>query len=189
MNLLLHCCCGPCVTVVVDHFRAFGDELTGWFSNPNIHPVAEQQRREETFEQAARALELPVLRGEPGLDFRGFLLAQASYGGSRCRACYEMRLKATAREAAARSFDGFSTTLLVSPYQDIAAIGELGRTIGERLGLVFRFADLRDRYQESRERARQLGLYCQRYCGCLFSGLEGARRRATRALAKAGRAA
>jgi len=79
-----------------------------------------------------------------------------------------------------RGFDGFSTTLLISPYQDIAAIGEIGRAIAARAGLEFRFADLRNRYRESRERARELGLYMQNYCGCVFSLLERARRRAGR---------
>lgn len=180
MNLLLHCCCGPCTTSVVDHFRGLGDQVTGWFFNPNLYPHSEQARRGKTFAQAASALGLPVLPEGPRLDLRAFLLAQASHSGARCRACYEMRLRATATEAAVRGFDGFSTTLLISPYQDIAAIGEIGRAIAARAGLEFRFADLRNRYRESRERARELGLYMQNYCGCVFSLLERARRRAGR---------
>jgi hypothetical protein len=112
------------------------------------------------------------------------LLALAGRGRERCRGCYQFRLRATAREAAARGFDGFSTTLLISPYQDIAAIQEIGRAMAARVGLVFRFADLRERFSESRERARELGLYQQNYCGCLFSSLERARRRGDRIVRK-----
>ena len=184
MNLLLHCCCGPCSTVTVEHFRSLGDEVTGWFFNPNIHPTEERQLRETAFEKAAKALGAPLLRDGPRLDPNAFLLAVASRGSERCRACYELRLKATAREAAARGFDAFSTTLLISPYQDIAAIAHLGRAIAGRFGLNFRFADLRERFAESRERARKLGLYRQSYCGCLFSRLERSRRRGERAIRK-----
>ena len=184
MNLLLHCCCGPCSTVTVEHFRSSGDEVTGWFFNPNIHPADELRLRETWFERAASAIRLPLLRPGPALDLRRFLLALAGRGRERCRGCYQFRLRATAREAAARGFDGFSTTLLISPYQDIAAIQEIGRAMAARVGLVFRFADLRERFSESRERARELGLYQQNYCGCLFSSLERARRRGDRIVRK-----
>jgi hypothetical protein len=189
MNVLLHCCCGPCSTVTVGHFRALGDEVTGWFFNPNIHPLDEAQRRETAFAKAAVALGLPVLFAGAHLGLRTFLLALASRGAERCRACYQLRLGAAGREAAARGFDAFSTTLLISPYQDIALIGETGRAIAARLGLRFLFADLRERYAESRERARELNLYQQSYCGCLFSSLERARRRGERALHRLLRAA
>ena len=185
MNLLLHCCCGPCSTVTVEHFRSSGDEVTGWFFNPNIHPADELRLREIWFEKAASAIRLPLLRSGPDLDFRRFLLELAAHPESeRCRACYQFRLKATAKEAAARGFDTFSTTLLISPYQDISAIQEIGRAVAGRVGLVFRSADLRERFAESRERARELGLYQQNYCGCLFSSLERARGRSSRVVGK-----
>jgi predicted adenine nucleotide alpha hydrolase (AANH) superfamily ATPase len=61
----------------------------------------------------------------------------------------------------------------------------VGRAAGGRFGVEFLDVDLRDRYHESCERARGLGLYRQNYCGCLFSDLERSERRASRALAKA----
>jgi len=60
-GLLLHACCGPCATVVAEHFRGLGYEVTGWFFNPNVHPRDELARREAAFEEAARALALPAL--------------------------------------------------------------------------------------------------------------------------------
>jgi len=184
MNLLLHCCCGPCSTVTVEHFRSLGDEVTGWFFNPNIHPSAEQRLRQTWFERAASALRLALLRPGPELDLRRFLLEYAAAGSKRCRTCYRFRLRATAREAAARGFDAFSTTLLISPYQDISAIQEIGLEAAKRVGLIFRFVDLRERFAESRTRARELGLYQQNSCGCLFSSLERARRRSERGVRK-----
>lgn len=188
MNLLLHCCCGPCTTSVADHFRAAGDRVTGWFFNPNIHPEAELARRAETFSQAAAALDLPLLPEGPRPNLRSFLLAQSTQPEGRCRACYQMRLRATADQASANGFQGFSTTLLISPYQDLAAIGEIGRVIAAQAGLEFRFEDLRHLYRESRARSRELGLYLQSYCGCVFSDLEAAERRAARRLQKLGAA-
>ncbi|UCC67304.1 MAG: epoxyqueuosine reductase QueH [Armatimonadota bacterium] len=186
MKLLLHCCCGPCATVVADYFRRLGDEVVGWFFNPNVHPEEERVRREEVLAEGARRMELPLLPAGRGMGLDKFLLALARRGGSRCEACYELRLVETAKEAGARGFGGFSSTLLISPYQDVAAIADIGRRAAERFGLEFRSADLRESYRESCERAREMGLYRQNYCGCRFSELERAERRALRAISKLG---
>jgi predicted adenine nucleotide alpha hydrolase (AANH) superfamily ATPase len=113
-----------------------------------------------------------------------FVLRVARVGRGRCRACYDMRFEAAAREAAERGCDAFSTTLLLSPHQDLNAIAEVGAQVGERSGVEFQFVDLRSRYPESCRRARELDLYRQQYCGCVFSSLERAERRARRAIAK-----
>ena len=169
---------------VADHFRGLGDDVTGWFFNPNIHPEQERRRREDALVAAAGAIALPLLRAGPGMALHEFLSAIAGEGGTRCRACYGLRLGATARQAAEHGFDAFSSTLLISPYQALGVIEEVGKQAGERLGVGFRFADLRGEYRASCERARELGLYRQNYCGCLFSALDRAERRAGRAVAK-----
>ena len=79
-RLLLHACCGPCATVVAEHFRDLGYEVTGWFFNPNLHPRDEWARREATFEQASRAIALPVLPPGPRMCECEFLLRLASRG-------------------------------------------------------------------------------------------------------------
>jgi len=185
VKVLLHCCCGPCATVCVEHLRAGGDEVTGLFYNPNIDPREELARRARTMEQAAQALSLPMASVGDGMRPLDFMLYLAAEGGRRCRACYALRLDETARRAAEGGFGGFSTTLLISPYQDLEAVREVGERAAAKHRVVFRFADLRDRYAESRQRSRSLGLYRQNYCGCLFSRLERAERRARRAVARA----
>jgi hypothetical protein len=185
LKLLLHCCCGPCATSVAEHFQGLGDQVTGWFFNPNIHPEEERTRRETTLAQAAEAAGLPLLPGGPAMRLVDYLLAIARRGGPRCHTCYALRLEATAKEASAKGFDGFSTTLLISPHQDLEAISSIGCSIAERTGIEFRFADLRGKYGESCERSRELDLYRQNYCGCLFSGLERSQRRSDRFLRKA----
>jgi hypothetical protein len=180
MKLLLHCCCGPCTTAVAEHFRARGDEVEGWFYNPNLYPEEEWERRREAFAEAAEAMGLATLASRRGEAFLDFLLALARSGGRRCEACYRLRLEATAREAARHGYDGFATTLVISPYQDLEAIRRIGEELGARHGVEFVFTDLRERYPESRARARELGLYQQKYCGCLFSALERAEGRVGR---------
>jgi len=185
MRLLLHCCCGPCATGVATYFADRGDAVTGWFYNPNIQPEEERVRRRETFGQAARALGLTSRPAEEGPDFVGFLRALAAGRGRRCRACYRMRLEPVAQAAATEGYEAFATTLVISPYQDQRALAAVGEEVGARWGVAFQAADLRDRYPASRARARELGLYLQNYCGCLFSKLERAVRRAERAAAAA----
>jgi predicted adenine nucleotide alpha hydrolase (AANH) superfamily ATPase len=186
VKLLLHCCCGPCAALVAERFRAQGHDVTGWFFNPNIHPVEERRRRQETMRQAAEAVGLPLQDGEGGseLALREFLLRLALGGGKRCESCYEARLRAAAEEAVRGGFDAFATTLSISPYQDLAAIERIGREAAAAAGTVFLFEDLRSHYPESCDRARELDLYRQKYCGCVFSAFERAERRARRALEK-----
>jgi hypothetical protein len=96
-----------------------------------------------------------------------------------------MRLEATARRAAEEGCEEFSTTLLMSPYQDLREIERAGEEAGRRLDVRFSLEDLRSRYPESCERSRELDLYRQNYCGCIFSALERSERRSRRAVAKA----
>ena len=185
MRVLLHCCCGPCAATVADHFQCHGDEVTGWFFNPNLHPPEEARKRHQALVEAAEATGLSLLPAGEEMGLADFLGAVARGGRLRCRACYGLRLEAAAQKAAEHRFDAFSSTLLISPYQDLQAIREIGLALAARYRVAFRFADLRARYRESCERARLLELYRQSYCGCLFSHLERSARRSLRAIGKA----
>ena len=189
MKLLLHCCCGPCTTVVADHFARGGETVVGWYHNPNIGPEEEWRRRREAFSQAAQALGLPTRPVGEEPRFAAFLLALARGRGPRCHACYRLRLEAVARAAAAEGYEAFGTTLTVSPYQDHAALQAVGNDVATQTGVRFVYADVRPRYAESQARARELGIYRQNSCGCVFSALERAVRRAERAIARALRSA
>jgi predicted adenine nucleotide alpha hydrolase (AANH) superfamily ATPase len=171
--------------VAADHFRRQGDSVVGWFYNPNIQPPEEWERRAATMEEAARALGLSMLVPGGQMGTGDFLAVLGRQSGTRCSACYEMRLGATAGGAAEQGFEAFSTTLLMSPYQDLTEIARIGREAGARAGVEFRFEDLRSSYPGSCERSREIGLYRQNYCGCMFSAWERAERRARRALEKA----
>ncbi len=93
-----------------------------------------------------------------------------------------MRLSVVGKVAAEGGYEAFSTTLTVSPYQDHAALQAVGEEVGAEAGVAFVYADLRPRFSESQARARELGVYRQNYCGCVFSKLERAVRRAEAAI-------
>jgi predicted adenine nucleotide alpha hydrolase (AANH) superfamily ATPase len=176
-GLLLHSCCAPCGSHVIESLRAEYD-ITVYYYNPNIYPRAEYERR------AAWQRILPGLLGlggtvrvvegayEPEVFYsavRG--LEDSREGGARCRECFALRLRATARLAVARGYDAFTTTLSVSPHKDAGVINELGDALAPEYGVKYLRSDFKKRggYQRSVELSRRLGVYRQRYCGCEFS--------------------
>lgn len=174
MRLLLHICCGPCATGALEGLRAEfpAGEITGLFYNPNIHPEQEYQRRRTALARAAETLELSLLFAGEEQGIVDYLHQVAFREADRCRACYAMRLAQAAQQAAAQNYDAFSTTLLISPYQDLDAIRAIGQALGKLHGPDFLYRDLRPFYPFSRRRAREIELYQQKYCGCVFSELE-----------------
>lgn len=167
--LLLHICCGPCATYPVPHLRELGFEVLGWWYSPNIHPAGEHALREASLRAYVEEVALPLESGpyEPERYEEAVLGHEAR--PERCRRCYRLRLEATAREAARRRIGAFSTTLLISPYQDQDAIHEVGDEVAGRHGLRFYFENLRRGWAERGRLARRYGLYLQQYCGCRFS--------------------
>jgi predicted adenine nucleotide alpha hydrolase (AANH) superfamily ATPase len=83
-----------------------------------------------------------------------------------------MRLQEAAARAQETGCAGFTTSLLISPYQKHDLIRSIGAEIGEQSGVPFIYYDWRPVYYEGRKLAREMGLYSQRYCGCLFSEYE-----------------
>ncbi|MDR3562715.1 MAG: epoxyqueuosine reductase QueH [Negativicutes bacterium] len=171
MKMLLHVCCGPCAAYPVQHLKEEGHELVGFFYNPNIHPYKEFSRRlETTCEFAAQAgLELVV---DDRYTLEEFLHQALTAGEGRCRECYAMRLRVAARYAKEHAFDCFSTTLLVSPYQKHELIRTTGEAIAAEEGVPFCYIDFRSGWPEGVRISKELELYRQPYCGCIFSEKE-----------------
>lgn len=187
MRVLLHVCCGPCSLMPVRLLREEGHEVTGYFANPNIHPVSEYLRRRETMEEAAARLELPVIWQDDVYSLEGWLAFVHEQGladnrdGARCRYCWTARLLLTAAVAAERGFEAFCTSLLYSRYQRNDIIAEEGEAAAARLrrnsgpedaSPVFLRRDFRPAWQEGVDLAKAWGLYRQPYCGCVFSEAE-----------------
>lgn len=171
MKLLLHTCCAPCSLMCVEALRAEELEPTLFWNNPNIHPFTEHRERRDTLISYARGAGLSlVIQGGYGLD--EFLELTMPRGEGRCGICYDMRLEKTAEYAAQNGFDAISTTLLISPYQKHEMLQEAARRAAEKYGIAFIYRDFRPYFREGQRRARELGMYMQKYCGCIFSEQE-----------------
>lgn len=168
MSILLHICCAPCSVACIKTLREEGTEPVGFWYNPNIHPFLEYKARRDTLRQYARDIGLD-LREEDFYGLRQFTAAVARDCEHRCGYCYACRMERAAQYAAENGFDRFSTTLLVSPYQNRELMCATGEKMGERYGVEFVPYDFRPRFREGQEEARALGLYMQKYCGCVYS--------------------
>lgn len=146
-------------------------QVYGYFFNPNIHPYTEYVKRKETLEKYAGEIGLNMIY-DSGYDMEEFIRGVAYRESQRCRMCYTLRLGQAARVAKKGGFDCFSTTLLVSPYQKHEMIREMGQAAGDECGLPFYYADFRPGYREATARSREMGMYRQQYCGCIYSEKE-----------------
>lgn len=172
MDILLHTCCGPCLTGSYPLLeRVAGADKTALFwENPNIHPFIEYQQRLESFKTAANHFKLKVIYGETTYGLERFLKSlNGDFGPQRCAICYRLRLEATARTAARAGISAFTTTLLISPYQDHELLIKTGQALAAENGVIFHYTDFRPGFRGSHDAARELGLYRQKYCGCIFS--------------------
>lgn len=168
MKLLLHMCCAPCSTFSAKQLRELDYEIQGYFYNPNIHPYQEFRRRLETLEGYCREVDIPLLVRRD-YDLENYLRATVADINNRCSTCYRLRLEETAKTAAKMGIPNFSTTLSISPYQNHERLQEVGEAVGKQFGVKFIYEDFRPGYRESVETSKQLGLYRQPYCGCIFS--------------------
>ena len=168
MSLLLHICCAPCSVACIRQLREEGTEPVGFWYNPNIHPFQEYKARRDTLRQYARDIGLTLVE-EDFYGLRPFTAAVAGDPDRRCAYCYACRLERAAQYANQHGFDCFSTTLLVSPWQNRELICTTGIEMGEKYAVEFVPCDFRPRFREGQEEARTLGLYLQKYCGCVYS--------------------
>ncbi len=171
MKLLLHICCAPCAVYPVDVIRQEGIELMGFFYRNNIHPLTECLRREETLVKYAQDIDLKVIY-QQGYDLEGFLQNVVYREKNRCRYCYYDRLRATAMIARRGKFDAFSSTLLYSKFQKHELICDIAQSVASETGVRFYYQDFRQGWKEGIEKSKQLNLYRQQYCGCIYSEKE-----------------
>ncbi len=172
MTILLHCCCGPCLSGSYPILEAEvgKGQTSAFWENPNIHPFVEHYQRMASFIKMAQIYELPIIKGDAEYGLNRFLEAlKGHYGTERCETCYRLRLEATAKIAAEKGFDEISTTLLISPYQNHELLKKVGNEAAEKYNVKFHYTDFRPGFRESHELARKYELYRQKYCGCIFS--------------------
>lgn len=169
MNILLHTCCAPCSIKCIQNLKNEGIFSTIFWYNPNIHPFKEYDIRKKTLIKYARSQNVEYLeKSEYGLrDFISEIYPH--FGKKRCEYCYEKRLSETAKCAVKKGFEAFSTTLLISPYQNHELIKKIGEKTEKKYNVKFLYRDFRPYFFEGQNEAREIGLYMQKYCGCIFS--------------------
>jgi len=171
MKVLLHVCCANCAIYPINNMREEGLEVMGFFYRHNIHPYTECLRRQEALEAYAEQINLKVIYQE-GYDLEGFIQNVAFRESERCNYCYHDRLRSTALLAKRGKFDYFSSTLLYSKHQQHELIRSMGESIGKSAGVAFLYRDYREGWKEGIECSKQMGLYRQHYCGCIYSEKE-----------------
>ena len=171
MKVLLHVCCANCAIYPINSMREDGLEVMAFFYRHNIHPYTECLRRQEALEAYAEKINLKVIYQE-GYDLEGFIRNVAFRESERCNYCYHDRLRSTALIAKRGKFDYFSSTLLYSKHQNHELIRSIGESIGKSVGVPFLYHDYREGWKEGIECSKEMGLYRQHYCGCIYSEKE-----------------
>lgn len=172
-KLLLHSCCGPCLSSVYKAIeKDFG--VTPFWFNPNIEPESEYKLRFETFDKLCKKYKVkPILESSGSREWQNQIrgLEKLPEGGKRCEKCIKFRLKETAGKAKELKYDVFGTTLSVSPHKDADMINKIGKDLAKRYEIEFLEADFKenDGYKKSIELSKKYDLYRQNYCGCKCS--------------------
>ncbi|MBN2453264.1 MAG: epoxyqueuosine reductase QueH [Candidatus Omnitrophica bacterium] len=172
MNILLHICCAPCSIYPIAELKRQGHRIAGLFYNPNIHPYSEYLKRKSEVEKYSLEAGINVVKGDYDIEKYFQFITHNESIGKRCPACWWIRLEAAAKFAKESAFDAFTTTLLGSPYQDHDTIRAIGEDLAKRDGLKFYYQDFRTGFRDALNTARSKGIYCQNYCGCIFSERE-----------------
>lgn len=196
MKILLHTCCGPCLTGTIEQLKPqdlLNSNLDGaqepkrkqarflteheivlFFSNSNIYPEEEYEKRLENAKKVSEIYKMPLITGkyvhEDWLEFiKG--LEQEPESGRRCLKCFEFNLTQAAKKAKELRIENFTTTLTISPYKNSNNIFEVGKQVAKQHNLNFIEYDFKDNegYKKSIELSKKYNLYRQKYCGCEFS--------------------
>ncbi|PLV59431.1 epoxyqueuosine reductase QueH [Thermotoga sp. KOL6] len=174
--MLIHVCCAPDLLTTLFHIK----NVEFFFYNPNIQPPLEYEKRKRAVEDVARYFSLDVSYGEYSVEeVKKWYSVVKAYkdlgeGSERCEKCISFLLERTAQEAQKRGYDSFSTTLLASPKKNLSMIEKIGKTLEKKYGVKFYFKNFRKggAYQEGVRLSKELQIYRQNYCGCVFSFLE-----------------
>ncbi|MGC8609899.1 MAG: epoxyqueuosine reductase QueH [Thermoplasmata archaeon] len=167
--ILVHACCAPCLSGMIDDID---QEFKVYFYNPNIHPLREYIRRLETLIEFSKDKKFELIidkeyNVQEWLENAVKLNKKGDY--LRCMFCYADRLDRVAKYAKENGYDGFTTSMLYSPFQKHEMIKQIGYRMEKKYGIKFYYKDYRENYPKGDEMARKYKMYRQGYCGCIFS--------------------
>lgn len=171
MKLLMHICCANCCIHPIQSLKKRGVDITGYWYNPNIHPFTEYRERLNSLKFLEQEWNLSV-EYDDTYGLRDFIRNVVNKEGNRCEYCYSIRLDEAARKARDYGMDAFTTSLLVSPYQKFDLIRQKGKEMAEKYNVTFLGEDFRPGYREGMKVSKDLGIYQQKYCGCIYSEMD-----------------
>lgn len=169
MKILIHTCCAPCLIYPHKRLKEKGFCVESFYYNPNIHPRDEYLKRRQQIENYTK--EEGVKMHDGRYEIKEFFRQVNGNEDAlaRCKLCWQLRLGETAKFAKENGFEIFTTTLLVSPYQNHEILKETGEECAKKYGVKFYYEDFRKGYQESVAESKNRNMYRQKYCGCLYS--------------------
>ena len=177
-SLLLHACCGPCSSYVLEYLTKYFD-ITIYYYNPNIYPKIEYDRRlnelrKFIIDSKSNVNVIEEIYDEEDYNNAVKNLEHLGEKSIRCYKCYEFRIDRAAKYAKENNFDYFTTTLSISPHKNSKWINEIGEQLQDRYDINYLYADFKKKegYKRSLELSRQYNLYRQDYCGCKYSKKE-----------------
>ena len=174
-KLLLHSCCGPCSSAVLELLVKYFD-IDVYYYNPNIYPETEFIKRKNEQERLLKELDPNIKFIEGNYDYNLYKdtikgLESEREGGLRCKECIKLRMESTCIYAKEKDYDYFTTTLSVSPHKNSKMINEIGYMLEKKYNMPYIYSDFKkkDGYKRSIILSKQYDLYRQDYCGCEFS--------------------
>ena len=176
-RLLLHACCAPCSSYVLEYLTKYFD-IDLFYYNPNISPYSEYEKRISELKRLVTEMPLSgdtaIIDGKYDPERFSEIangLETLPEGGERCFKCYRLRMEEAAKAAAKQGYDYFTTTLSISPHKNAEKINEIGQELEHEYGVKYLYADFkkRDGYKRSIQLSHEYGLYRQNYCGCIYS--------------------
>lgn len=176
-NLLLHSCCGPCSSYVIEYLNEYFN-ITILYYNPNISPYEEYLKRKEEQIKLINSIETKNKINIIDCDYDNDIYEEKIKGlekepekGKRCTVCFDLRLDYTAKKAKTLNYNYFCTTLTVSPYKNSELINKIGKEKQEKYNINWLYSDFKKNngYKRSIELSKKYNLYRQNYCGCVYS--------------------
>jgi len=170
-RILLHACCGPCALMPVTRLQDEGWSPELFWFNPNIHPVDEWRKRRDALREVAVKFSIPLHEEGSEPDPAAWVkeLGEETGFGKRCVRCYRPRMFRTAEFAAARGFDAFTSSLLYSKYQNHESIVAEAEQAASLFGASFLYRDFRPFWWDGIAMSKAMGIYRQKWCGCILS--------------------
>ena len=173
--MLLHACCAPCSSAIVEWMLQHDVRPTIYYFNPNIWPREEYEIRKQESKRHAESLGIQWIDG----DYDHALWREGVCGleheperGRRCQQCFKLRLVAAARMARQLGLQYFTTTLASSRWKSLEQIEQAGREAEQAVeGTTFWAQNWRKGglYEHRNQLLKDYGFYNQQYCGCEFS--------------------